>query len=233
MKDVLRLIEVSLEFPKQEINSDLFDKQLERLLRQTNSPEIQNQLEKAKGFDWVGYIASSLRRANIPSHSVDPLTQDIVIRLLIEPGKLFHGEHGNILARFKVSVRNAIINLVEKRKRRRRRISYLPPEEMPAAPHAEPDDNEMIEQFRKRVQEELGWVAARVFDARMDGMDIKSLIGMPELRRPSSYGLKQIVQQIKSLARQFGDEEFQSMVSRAMDAEERILGRRFGARARV
>jgi len=102
---------------------------------------------------------------------------------------------------------------------------------MPAALKSEPDDEELIERFRRKIQEELGWVALGVFDARMDGMDTKSLVGREDLDSPTSYRIKQIVQQLKAIARQFGDEEFGVMVSRAMDLEQGIMDRRFGARA--
>jgi len=102
---------------------------------------------------------------------------------------------------------------------------------MPAALKSEPDDEELIERFRRKIQEELGWVALAVFDARMEGEDTKSLVGQSELDYATSYRVKKIVQQIKSLAREFGDEEFRAMVDRAMDFEKGVMDRRFGIRA--
>jgi hypothetical protein len=228
---LLHLLEVSTEFPKMETN-DLFNKQIDRLRHQTDQPEMRRQLEKAKGFDWVGYIAKSLRNADMPHHEIEPMTSDLVTRLLVRPGTLFQGLYDQpILARFKVSVRNAIINLAEKRQRRRRWFPHVTPEDVEIAMHSAPGDDETVERFRKLVQDELGDQGVKIFDARMDGLETKSLVSMPELASPSAYQVKKTVQQIKALAQQFGDEQFQAMVQRAMDAEQEILARRFPARA--
>jgi hypothetical protein len=126
---LLHLLEVSDEFPKMQVN-ELFDKELDKLLRQVDQPEMRQQLQKAKGFDWTAYIAKSLRNADIPHHDIDPATHDIVVKLLVT-GSLFRGWHGQpILARFKVAVRNAVLNRLEKHQRRRKWFPHVSPEDV-------------------------------------------------------------------------------------------------------
>ena len=92
-------------------------------------------------------------------------------------------------------------------------------------------DDEAIERFRKLIQDELGDLGVAILDIRLDGGDTKSLVGMADLASPSSYQIKRTVQQIKALAQQFGDDQFQMMVQRALDVEQETLARRFAARA--
>ena len=229
-KALLRLLEVSSEFPKMQVN-DLFDQQINRLLHRVNEPEQRQQLQKARHLDWTGYIAKSLRNADIPHHDIDSAVQDIVIRLLVKPGMLFRGWQGQpILARFKVAVRNAVLNRLEKHQRRRRWFPHVSPEDVEVAMHATGDE-ETVERFRRKVEKELGRVALAVLDIRLDGGDTKSLVGNPDVASPTSYQVKRAVQDIKRMAYEFGDEQFQAMVQRAMDAEQETLARRFAARA--
>ncbi len=223
---LLRLLEVSGEFPKMEVNG-LFDKQLDRLRRQV-PPDLRRQLEKAKGFDWVGYIAASLRNGNIPHHDIDSAVQSIVIKLLVQPGTLFRGFQGQpILARFKIAVRNAVINRMERHQRRRRWFPHVAPQDVEVAMHSTGDE-ELIEKFRSEIEKQLSPLALAVFDIRLDGGETKSLVGSPDVASPTSYQIKREVQRVKQLAQQFGDEEFQAMVQRAMDAEQQTLAKRFG-----
>jgi hypothetical protein len=224
---LFRLFEVSTEFPKMEVNA-LFDKQIDRLRRQVQQPELRKQLEKAKGFDWVGYIAASLRNASIPSHDVDSAVQSIVIKFLVQPGTLFQNVQGPILARFKVAVRNAVLNRMERHQRRRRWFPHVSPEDVEIAMHSTGDE-EMIERFRAEIEKTLSPLALAIFDIRLDAGSTKSLIKSPVVGSPTAYQVKREVQRVKQLAQQFGDEEFQAMVQRAMDAEQETLAKRFGA----
>jgi len=228
---LLRLLEVSNEFPRSAIN-DYFSRQIDQIRHQV-PPDLRRELEKARNFDIVSYIAKSLRNAGFQHADIDPLTQDVVVRLLIDPGNLVRGWKGQpFMPRVKVSIRNAVLNLVEKRQRRRRWFAPVAPEDVDSSLHAVPNsDDETIERLRKEVEDELGKLALAVLDARLDGVDVKSLIGVPELFTPSHYQIKKAVQQVKALTATFGDEQFQAMVQRAMDAEQQTLARRFPARA--
>ncbi len=228
---LLHLLEVSSEFPRAEVN-DFFYQQIDRLRRQV-SPDVHDELEAAKRLDFVGYIARTLRNAGFRDADIDPLTQDVVVRLLVDPGKLvtgWQGHPGTFLPRVKTSIKNSVLNLLDKYQRRRRKFRPAAPEEVDVFAHsAAPADNEQtIEQFRREVRERLGNLALAVLDTRLDGTDTKALIGLPELGSPTSYKIKQTVQQIKALAGSFGDEHFQAMVSRALESEQETLSRRFG-----
>jgi len=223
---LLHLLEVSTEFPRMELN-ELFDRQINRLLRQVQQPEVRRSLEKSRGFDWVAYIAKSLRNANLPHHEIDAETQGIVVKLLVHPGTLFRGWHDQpILARFKVAVRNAVLNRLEKCNRRRRWFPHVSPEDVEMAMHSAPGDEEILEKFRAEVQKQLGTLALAVLDARLDGLDVKSLVGNPDVMSPSAYQVKKAVQEIKALPARFGDEQFQAQVQRMMNAEQQTLARR-------
>ena len=134
------------------------------------------------------------------------------------------------MPRVKLSISNAILNLVDKRQRRRKWFRPVSPDQADIAMHSVGDD-EAIERFRKLIQDELGDLGVAILDIRLDGGDTKSLVGMADLASPSSYQIKRTVQQIKALAQQFGDDQFQMMVQRALDVEQETLARRFAARA--
>ena len=104
----------------------------------------------------------------------------------------------------------------------------MSPDQADIAMHSVGDD-ETVERFRKMIQDELGDLGVAILDARMDGIDTKSLIGAPDLFSPSAYQIKRAVQQIKALAIGFGDDQFQMMVKRAMADERETLAKRFGA----
>jgi len=235
IKALFRLLEVSTEFPRTEIN-DLFNRQIDQLRHQV-PPELRRELEAAKGFDLCGYVAKSLRNAGFQNADIDPMTQNVIVRLLIAPGNLVSGWQGSpstFMPRVKLSVRNSILNLVDKKQRRRRWIAPVRPDQIDVATHLPPEsDDETIEQFREKVQEEVGDLALAVLDARLDGVDVKSLVGRGDLFTPSHYQIKKAVQQVKALAASFGDESFRLMVQRAMDAEQETLARRFGTVAAV
>ena len=67
-----------------------------------------------------------------------------------------------------------------------------------------------------------------VFDARMDGREMKDLAGLPELGSPGRYQVKQAVQGIKDAARAFAqqqdDSAFLRDVERLMAAEAATVG---------
>lgn len=241
---LLFLLEVSGEFPKGAYNA-LFRQQLEKLAGQVDDPQVERQAIQLNEFDWIGYIARSLRNAGLQDADIDPLSHEIVVRLLVQPGNLFRGWDGQpIDRRFKAAVRNAVLNLVEKRQTRRRllpavsigtefRPGQATPDDIPA--RSAPGDEEMVEEFRRLVRDRLGDLALAILDQRLTGeAETKSFVGAEEFGRPTSYRIKQTVKAIKTLAQEFAraqnDPEFLSMVERAMAGEKETVRRRFGAR---
>ena len=72
-------------------------------------------------FDWVGYIAKSLRNAGYhDQREVQERTHDIVVKMLV--GGLFKDydeeKHGPLPKRFAAACRHAIINMVERDRNR-------------------------------------------------------------------------------------------------------------------
>ena len=81
----------------------------------------------------------------------------------------------------------------------------------------------MIENFRQLLHKRLGDLAVAVFDLRIEGGETKSLVGSPSLGFPSPYLIKRIVQEIKTLARQYaaslGDFTLLRRIDQAMQDE--------------
>jgi hypothetical protein len=63
---------------------------------------------------------------------------------------------------------------------------------------------------------------------RLDGGEVKSLVGCPDLGSPGKWVVKKTVQEIKELTREFfsGDPELLRRVERAMAAEEETVEKR-------
>jgi DNA-directed RNA polymerase specialized sigma24 family protein len=233
--DLLDLIEVSGEFPRGEMNA-LFRQQLARRAVQVGTEEAHSQAIQLNEFDFIGYIARSLRSAGFKDADIDPNAHDIVVKLLVQ-GQLFPGWDGKspLIARFKVATKNAILNQVQKRQVRRRRIpaTSIHDDEGVAKnlPAPLPTSDSLIDQFRKFLRLRHGAAAVEVLDQRLEGGEVKELIGQPGLE--TSYRLKQTVQAIKQAAEEFaqGDEQFLGMVRRAMASEAETVARRFSAKS--
>ncbi|MGO9114994.1 MAG: hypothetical protein ACLP9L_37765 [Thermoguttaceae bacterium] len=102
-------------------------------------------------------------------------------------------------------------------------------EDLPAP--SEPNhDPKLINRFRAMLQSRLGDLAVAIFDARLEGHETKSLVGLPELGRPGRWVVKRVVQQIKTAARDYaqalGDTDFLWQVERLLDAEAATVARR-------
>lgn len=241
----LFLIETWFSFDPAQYNQ-LFDDELSKI--SASSPEHQQAVERLRGFNWTGYIAKSVRNAGYrDQREVGERTHEIVAKLLT--GGLFSNydekEHGPLDKRFKRSVGNAIRNMVEKDRNRRRFLPSVPiGDSEPGSVTAfgrpcyglEHDDSEaVIEGFRKLVQDRLGELGLGVFNARMNGQETQSLVGREDLGRPGKFVIKRIVQEIKSLAREhalaLGDPKFLRNVERAMDRETATVEKRKAATA--
>lgn len=63
----------------------------------------------------------------------------------------------------------------------------------------------VLDDFRQLVGERLGALAAAVLDTRLQGGEVKDLVGQPELGTPTAYAVKQAANGIKKLAHWFAD----------------------------
>ncbi len=227
----------------------LFDEELDDLAKRLQSPRHLEAVERMRGFNWVGYIAQSLRRRGYrdPRERAE-MTHDLVAKLL--SSTLFRGFDekisGPIDARFRTAVANAILNLTKKERTRRRYLpsirlgtdsdfGAIPAESLPA-PSPPQGDPTVIRRFRRLVKERLGDLGILVLDARLAGQQIQDLIGRPELGMPGRARIQRYVRLIKSLAAEFaqetGDEAFARQVQRAMAREERTIAKRHAAQDR-
>lgn len=189
-------------------------------------------------FNWVGYIAASARNAGFREYRQrQEATADVASKLLT--GTLFRGfderTSGHFDLRFRVSCANALRNIIEKIRNRRRNLPTASTVEYePAAPSPVHDDEKVIEDFRQLLRSRLGDLALAVFNLRMNGGETKSLIGSPAVGSPSGYVIKRVVGQIKALlahefAQHRGDPGFLRDIERAMERESQTLQKRFGS----
>jgi hypothetical protein len=219
------LSEITEYFPRDAINA-LFRKELERLLdRPSLQPHTREELQSLLNFDVVGYVDKSLRRAGFSDPDLDPLVQDLAVKLLVT-GNLFSGwtGEGSFKARFLVSLKNAIATLIKKKQVARNRSHELP---IDAPGREEQDGLSLVDDFRDYLRSHVGPVAVTVFDQRLAGEDTKELIGQQGIE--TSYRLKRIVAEIKEAAMRFAarDPDFHSMIQRAFEREAQTMEKRF------
>jgi len=222
----------------------LFDDELEKVIARVGAPAHRQALEHLRGFDWLAYVSSWVRHAGFrDQREVQERTHDIVTKLLT--GTLFRGYdqkvHGPMDLRFKCAVKNAVRNLVQKERNRRRLIPSVPiaqeftpgsvtVNDLPAPP-ARDDDERIIHGFRELVRRRLGDLAVAVLDVRLEGGETKSLVGSPALGSPGKWVIKKVVVGIKALAREFfrDDPELLRKVEKAMAGESETVGKRRAA----
>ena len=194
----------------------LFDDELEKVIARVRDPAHRQVLERLRGFDWLAYISSWVRHAGYRDHrEVQERTHDIVVKLLT--GTLFRGydprRHGPMELRFSCAVGNAIRNIVERERTRKRLLpmtsiaqEFVPgsvtADDLPA-PSARDDDSKVIEDFRELVRRRLGGLGLAVLDVRLEGGETKSLVGCPSLGSPGKWTIKKVVAGIKRLAREY------------------------------
>ena len=193
--------------PKQ--YNQLFDEQLEKVIAITSDPAHRQALERMRGFNWISYIAASVRHAGFRDYrDGQERIHDVAVKLLM--GKLFRGfderVSGPMDLRFRNSVGNAVRNLIEKERNRRRLLPTIPIDQEfePGIMTSDDDGGErMIRDFRRLVRRRLGEIGVAVLDVRLTGGETKSLVGCPSLGSPGRWGIECAVQQIKRLAREY------------------------------
>ena len=219
--------------------NDLFRLELERLVSRLTDPIQRHHAEAMRDFDWTRYIAGAVRRsAGITNQDeIDEKVHEIAIRMLISPGGLFRdydeSRHGPFNLRFKRTLANALKNSAEKEKNRRKYIPSVPirQEFEPGGVTADDlvargtpeSDPKLLDDFRELVRRQLGTIAVRVFNARLEGIEMKNVPGV------NSYTVKKTVQEIKALAKKYavavGDPNLLRQIERLMAAEEMTFQR--------
>lgn len=222
---VERLVtEISEDFPKKGIQ-DLFDREVQQLRMNAPSEEAQRHLDEFAAMDIPGYIDGALRRAGFHESDLDPFVHDLCVKLLM--GGFFRGWQGqSLVARFKVSVRNAISSLRSRTAIRRKRQHEL---SFDAPATQQRSDAEIIDEFRRFVAMRFGDSVLRVLDHRLeDDADTKDLVGTPGLE--SAYKVKRAVTELKGAIRIWAgnDPALTKRIERLVAEERRTFDRRFG-----
>ncbi len=230
----LWLIETYFTFDAGQYNR-LFADELGKL--QASAPEHRQAIERMRNFNWVGYIAKSLRNAGYrDQRETQERTHDIVVKMLT--GGLFRDydeeRHGPLDLRFKRATANAIKNMIEKQRNARRLLPTVSigqerGDDLPDRASAE-NDGKVIDDFRRLVRNRLGELGIAVLDARLQGQETKSLVGREDLGSPGRFTIKRVVGQVKTLAREYaqrrGDPAFSREVERAMEREQETVAKR-------
>ena len=224
------LLEVSELFPRS-MNA-LFQREIDEVMPQVTDPEIRNDLVRLYHMDFIGYMDKSLRSAGVAFSDLDPLVHDLVVKLLVSPGGLVSRwkRDAPLSFRFKRAVKNAITTLAERAAKRRRRVGEMP--DQPFAVERPRDNDDLIADFRQWLGAQHGTPAVVVFDARLEGRDIKDLIGTA-VGIPTAYALKKITKQIKASAVTWAGSDlgFQEKVRRLVDAEQATFAKRLASAA--
>jgi hypothetical protein len=241
--------EVSTEFPKEQINTLFekdFSKAYQRVLgdsmgfRQTdtggvvslNTPRTHYQTWLMfKDYDWVGYLSAAVRRSGVPVHDQDSTVANIVVYLLVKPGKLFAGWDGTspLEARWKLAVRNAVINARERRRtdhKRHAAVSLEEPGVVATTASTSPFPDEAIDRFKERVEERLGKPAVALLQHLLDGGEVKDLV---KNKTFTSYRAKELMKGLKSELAKFAANEpgLALRIHKLLDKEQETLNRRF------
>jgi len=228
----LRLLESADYFNAQAYNV-AFDKELDGLDR-LRDPAAREQVEAMRGFDWAGYISAALQRSGFRGNDIEEHLHDLVVKLLVRPGKLLRGwdptRHGPLERRFRRSVRNGIINIAQKARNHRKWMTATDPVALAASLPSRPVHSGVLEAFRQLIARRLGALATTILDWRVGGREIRDLVGNPEFGSPTAYMVKREVQAIKTLAQQFATESddptFIAKMRHAMNASAKTAAKR-------
>ncbi len=233
----LKLLENFFPINHDQYNS-LFQAELKRLAMQTDEPRVRRELEDLEDFGFTAYIAAAVRNSGISDpREIDERIHEIASKLLL--GKLFSFDPVSqpFAPRFKRSIANAVRNQVAKDQSRRRHLPSVSITNEPGmgvspgeiAGRQTLGDEQVTEKFRAFLFSRLGEDAVRVFDQRLNGADVKELVG----DGLTSYAIKQLVKTIKSSARDFfsDDPDRLAMIEKAFEAEARTNARRFNHEA--
>ena len=219
----------------------LFNDELEKVLARTSDAKHREALNRMRGFRWMSYIVIAVKRAGFnDEREIQERSHDIAVKLLTST--LFRGfderRSGPFDLRFRASLRNALLNVIEKEKTRKRLIPTVQIGEEPEPGRSsatEADDGKIIHDFRQLVRQRLGGLGVAVLDARLSGEEMKGLAQSPLLGSPGKNRVKAVVGHIKELAREYavmrGDPGFLRDIERAMGREAATVGKRRAAMA--
>ena len=202
----LRLLEHADFFNPSDYNP-LFDSELAKVIARIHDPDLRQQVSALQGFDWANFVVRSLQRSGFKDDDIQEHFHQLVVKLLVSPGRLFRGwepkRHGPLDRRFRTSVWNGIRNAQEKSRNRRKWMTAVDPAAMADRFAGRAPYSDLIDQFRQLVAQRLGKLALEILDARLTGEDVKNLVGKAANGTASAYYIKVEIRAIKELAQQF------------------------------
>jgi hypothetical protein len=232
----LRLLEHADFFNPSDYNP-LFNSELEKVIARIHDPNLRQQVSELQNFDWANYVVRSLQRSGFKDDDIQEHFHQLVIKLLVSPGRLFAGwepqRHGPLDRRFRTSVWNGIRNAQAKTRNRRKWVNAVDPTVLAGQFAGMAPYSDVVDQFRSLVAQRLGKLALEILDTRLAGKETKKMVGKAEFGTPSAFFVKKEVQAIKELARQFaaqsGDLEFLRLVNQAFSAQAATVAKRKAA----
>jgi hypothetical protein len=192
----------------------VFRRQLAELLPRVTDARRRASLEAMQDFDFDGYILAALRNAGFTDQQErEQAAHDVVVHLLISPGQLFAGydpaSSGPMEARFRLSVQNAVRNLLRSRRRpeptsRAIGIGHdpreLPADAIPDRRHPEVD-NEMLAAFLAFLRREVGEDAVRLLVVKMEiDLSQRQLVRHPDFAGMGEWRMRQLIGRIREAA---------------------------------
>ena len=176
-----------------------------------------------RGFDFVAYILATLRNAGLGGdRDREEAAHDVIVQLLVSPGKLFAGydaDHsGPMPARFSLSVKNAVLNVLRSRRRREPMSRAIGGVE--AVPdRRQPADDDVMATFLKFLRAEAGEEAVRLLTAKLDNdLSQRDVIRHPAFAGLGEWRVRRLMTRIKDAATSFalrqGDDGFLAMIQR-------------------
>ena len=254
--DRLRLIETYYTFDPAQYNQ-VFQDELEKVIQRTSDPAQQQSLGRLQDFDWLSYIAGSVKRIYRDYRQGQEAISDVASKLLL--GSLFNGftvppstgddaeDAGNyLLARFKTSVAHAIQNMVEKEINERRYLrtvaiqqefepGAITVDDLPARPSPARDEDDVIDGFRGLLR--IVW-ATLVWPSLIFAWPVAKRSRWPDRLRwevPASTSSSGSFKEIKALAREYAqrldDPAFIRDIDRAMGREGATVAKRLATGA--
>jgi hypothetical protein len=216
--------------------NDVFRRQLDALLPKVTDQRRRASLERVRDVDFVGYILTALRNAGLgDDRDREEAAHDAVVQLLVQPGQLFSGydpdRSGPMEARFALSVRNAVLNVLRSRRRREPLSRAVGGTGVEAVPDRRRDaDDEILAAFMRYLKAEVGDDAVKLLTVKMDDeLSQRDLVRHPEFRGMGEWRIRRLMMQIKDAAVKFarrqGDEQILAAINRLTRADEWCGGR--------
>jgi hypothetical protein len=216
--------------------NDVFRRQLDALSPKVTDERRRASLERVRDMDFVGYILTSLRNAGLgDDRDREEATHDVVVQLLVSPGQLFAGydpdRSGPMEARFALSVRNAVLNVLRSRRRREPLSRAVGGTGVEAVPDRRQDaDDEILAAFLRYLKAEVGDDAVKLLVVKMDDdLSQRDVIRHPEFREMGEWRVRRLMARIRDAARAFarrqGDDEILAAINRRTRTDEWCGGR--------